>query len=87
MRPIYSVVIPAYNEEDVLEESYRRLKKTADTFDGAYELIFGQRRQQGPNDGIAGQTCNVGQNRESDSFLAELRPPDCCFGGDGLRAG
>ncbi|MHB1315914.1 MAG: glycosyltransferase family 2 protein [Christensenellales bacterium] len=52
MKPIYSVIIPAYNEEDVLEESYRRLKKTADAFDGAYELIF-------VNDGSKDKTTEI----------------------------
>lgn len=35
----YSVVIPAYNEEAVLDLSYQRLKKAMDTL-GDYELIF-----------------------------------------------
>lgn len=35
----YSVVIPTYNEEAVLEMSYERLKKAMDTL-GDYELIF-----------------------------------------------
>ena len=52
MKPIYSVIIPAYNEEDVLEESYRRLKKAADTFDGDYELIF-------VNDGSKDRTMEI----------------------------
>jgi glycosyltransferase involved in cell wall biosynthesis len=36
----YSVVIPAYNEEEVIEESYRRLKKVMDGTGEPYELIF-----------------------------------------------
>jgi len=35
----YSVVIPAYNEEAVVDLSYQRLKKSMDTL-GDYELIF-----------------------------------------------
>ena len=36
----YSVVIPAYNEEEVIEESYRRLKEVMDSTGEPYELIF-----------------------------------------------
>jgi glycosyltransferase involved in cell wall biosynthesis len=36
----YSVVIPAYNEEEVIDESYRRLKKVMDSTGEPYELIF-----------------------------------------------
>jgi dolichol-phosphate mannosyltransferase len=36
----YSVVIPAYNEEEVINESYRRLKQVMDTTEEPYELIF-----------------------------------------------
>jgi dolichol-phosphate mannosyltransferase len=36
----YSVVIPAYNEEEVIEESCRRLKKVMDSTGDTYELIF-----------------------------------------------
>jgi len=36
----YSVVIPVYNEEEVVSESYKRLKKVMDGCEGSYELIF-----------------------------------------------
>lgn len=36
----YSVIIPAYNEEDVIEESYRRLTSVMANSGGSYELIF-----------------------------------------------
>ncbi|AFM41772.1 glycosyl transferase [Desulfosporosinus acidiphilus SJ4] len=36
----YSVVIPVYNEEAVLEQTYRRLKQVMTSTDGPYELIF-----------------------------------------------
>ncbi|MEG6565775.1 glycosyltransferase family 2 protein [Thermoanaerobacterium saccharolyticum] len=36
----YSVVVPVYNEELLIEESYRRLKKVMDSTDETYELIF-----------------------------------------------
>ncbi|MHC6178708.1 glycosyltransferase family 2 protein [Clostridium sp. JNZ X4-2] len=37
---IYSVVVPLYNEELVIEESYSRLKKVMDTTREGYEIIF-----------------------------------------------
>lgn len=36
----YSVIVPVYNEEQVLPESYRRLTEVMERADGAYELIF-----------------------------------------------
>lgn len=36
----YSIVIPAYNEELVINESYKRLKAVMDTTNESYELIF-----------------------------------------------
>lgn len=40
MKVIYSVIVPVYNEEEVIIESYRRLSLTLKSLDGAYELIF-----------------------------------------------
>jgi len=37
---IISVVVPAYNEEAVIRESYRRLKQVMDGMDLRYELVF-----------------------------------------------
>lgn len=36
----YSVIIPVYNEELVIEESYRRLTAVMESTSGEYELIF-----------------------------------------------
>lgn len=36
----YSVIVPLYNEEAVIKESYKRLKKVMDNVDGSYEIIF-----------------------------------------------
>ncbi|AIQ11071.1 glycosyltransferase family 2 protein [Paenibacillus durus] len=36
----YSVIIPMYNEEEVIEETYRRIKKVMGTTGETYELIF-----------------------------------------------
>lgn len=36
----YSVIIPVFNEQEVIDESYRRLKATMDRCGEPYELIF-----------------------------------------------
>lgn len=36
----YSIVIPVYNEEAVIDQTYRRLKKVVDSTKESYELIF-----------------------------------------------
>jgi dolichol-phosphate mannosyltransferase len=36
----YSIIIPVYNEEAVINETYQRLKKTMEELKEGYELIF-----------------------------------------------
>jgi polyisoprenyl-phosphate glycosyltransferase len=50
--PVYSIVVPVYNEEAVVRESYKRLKKTAEGLDGTYEIIF-------VNDGSRDKTAEI----------------------------
>jgi glycosyltransferase involved in cell wall biosynthesis len=38
--PVYSVVVPVYNEEEVIGECVRRLKTVMERMGGPYELIF-----------------------------------------------
>ncbi|MCL2747842.1 MAG: glycosyltransferase family 2 protein [Oscillospiraceae bacterium] len=40
MAPVYSIVVPLYNEEEVIAEAYRRLTAVMEQADGAYELIL-----------------------------------------------
>ena len=40
MQPVYSVVIPCYNEEAVISETYRRLNSVMADMNEPYELIF-----------------------------------------------
>jgi len=40
MKPVLSVVVPVYNEEEVLTESYRRLTVAISAIGEPYELIF-----------------------------------------------
>lgn len=36
----YSIIIPMYNEEAVIQETYRRLKSAMSSTGETYELIF-----------------------------------------------
>ena len=45
----YSIVVPVYNEEAVIDQTYRRLKQVMDSTKEPYELIF-------VNDGSCDQT-------------------------------
>lgn len=40
MKPTISVIAPVHNEEDVLEELYRRIKEVLDPLDEAWELVL-----------------------------------------------
>ncbi|MCR2804334.1 glycosyltransferase family 2 protein [Paenibacillus soyae] len=48
----YSVIVPMYNEEEVIEHTYRRLKAVMDTTDKPYELVF-------VNDGSKDRTVQI----------------------------
>lgn len=52
MKPIYSIVVPAYNEELVIIESYNRLTKILKSINEPYELIF-------VNDGSRDKTFDI----------------------------
>lgn len=40
MKPKYSIIIPVYNEEEVIKASYSELKKVMDSCNESYELVF-----------------------------------------------
>ncbi|WNQ10131.1 glycosyltransferase family 2 protein [Paenibacillus aurantius] len=48
----YSIVVPMYNEEAVIEETYRRLKEVMDSQPETYELVF-------VNDGSRDRTVEI----------------------------
>ena len=50
--PVYSVVIPAYNEQEVINETYKRLTKVMTEMGETYELVF-------VNDGSKDQTAQI----------------------------
>lgn len=39
-KTVYSVIVPVFNEEEVVRETYTRLKKVMDTLMEGYEIIF-----------------------------------------------
>lgn len=40
MYPLYSVIVPCYNEEAVLHETHKRLTQVLSRMDGSYEIIY-----------------------------------------------
>lgn len=53
--PIYSIVVPLFNEELVINESYQRLKKVMDCAEEDYEIVF-------VNDGSKDKTRDMVEN-------------------------
>ena len=52
MHPFYSVIVPCYNEEAVLQESHKRLTQVLSAMDGDYEIIY-------VNDGSRDRTADI----------------------------
>ena len=50
-RVVYSIIVPLYNEEIVIDESYKRLKRVMDSTKENYEILF-------VNDGSTDETIN-----------------------------
>ncbi len=50
--PIYSIVVPCYNEEAVLRETHRRLTQVLSAMDGDYEIVY-------VNDGSHDRTAEI----------------------------
>lgn len=48
----YSIIVPMFNEQEVIEETYRRLKQIMDTLHESYELLF-------VNDGSKDRTADI----------------------------
>ncbi len=58
----YSVVVPVYNEESVVEECYRRLKEVMDKTKEPYELIFVNDGSRDSTAEIVGNLCAKDKN-------------------------
>lgn len=59
MKPIYSIVIPVYNEELVIEESYKRLTEVMQKTTEDYELIFINDGSRDKSPDILAKLCKV----------------------------
>lgn len=63
---LYSVVVPVYNEEEVLTQTYERLTSVLARLEGNYELIF-------VNDGSKDRTISILQHLQfQDSHVKYL---------------
>ncbi|HEY5117960.1 MAG TPA: glycosyltransferase family 2 protein [Anaerolineales bacterium] len=60
MKPVYSIVVPVFNEADNLSELHRRLAEVMNSLDETWEVIF----------------INDGSTDESSNFLSALRKKD-----------
>ena len=58
----YSIVVPVFNEELVVEESYKRLKQVMDTTNEPYELIFVNDGSRDKTPEIVAQICENDKN-------------------------
>ena len=66
MKPEFSVVVPAYNEEEVIEESYKRLAAVMDELGESYELIF---IDDGSRDRTAEKLAHICENDKNVKLL------------------
>ncbi|NLD46001.1 MAG: glycosyltransferase family 2 protein [Clostridiaceae bacterium] len=55
---VCSVVVPLYNEEEVLLETYKRLKKVMDSINEAYEIVFVNDGSRDKTAAMAYEICN-----------------------------
>lgn len=58
----YSIVVPVFNEELVVNESYKRLKQVMDTTNESYELIFVNDGSRDKTPEIVAQICEEDKN-------------------------
>ncbi|EHI99800.1 glycosyl transferase family 2 [Clostridium sp. DL-VIII] len=59
---IYSIIVPLYNEELVIDESYRRLKEVMDTTKENYEIVFVNDGSKDKTREKAEKICNNDEN-------------------------
>lgn len=58
----YSIVVPMFNEEEVIEETYKRLKEVMDQTGEAYELVFVNDGSRDRTAEIVGRICQGDSN-------------------------
>lgn len=59
---IYSIIVPLYNEELVIDESYKRLKEVMDSIKEKYEIVFVNDGSKDRTREIADRICNNDEN-------------------------
>lgn len=59
---IYSIIVPLYNEELVIDESYRRLKEIMDFTNESYEIVFVNDGSKDKTKEKAEEICNKDEN-------------------------
>jgi len=59
---IYSVVVPLYNEEMVVSETYKRLKKVMDEINEPYEIVFVNDGSRDKTSDIVNEICSKDKN-------------------------
>ena len=57
-----SVVIPVYNEEEVVNECYKRIKEVMDSTNESYEIIFVNDGSRDKTFEMVTKICNVDKN-------------------------
>lgn len=60
--PLCSVIVPAFNEEEVIYETYKRLKTVLDSINAPYEIIFVNDGSKDNTGVILSQICDTDSN-------------------------
>ena len=65
---MYSVIIPLYNEEEVISQTYQRLKSTMDNLNENYELVFVNDGSEDDSENIVTKICKIDSNARLINF-------------------
>jgi glycosyltransferase involved in cell wall biosynthesis len=87
MKAKYSVVVPLYNEEEVIEESYIRIKEVAEKFDDSYEIIFINDGSRDKTMLLAMNICNKDKNVKLIDFTRNFGHQNAITAGMDLSEG
>ena len=78
MKPVFSVVVPAYNEQEVLEQSYERLNAVLAGMGEPFELIFVDDGSKDATAEILRRLAGAHDNVRTLHFFAQFRPSGGC---------
>ncbi|MCL2664996.1 MAG: glycosyltransferase family 2 protein [Defluviitaleaceae bacterium] len=62
MRPVYSVIVPCFNEEDVINETHSRLTNVMRSMSEPYEIIYVNDGSRDRTAHMIAETCNADKN-------------------------